>query len=82
LHTGGNLYAREWINPDKELRVGYSVDDPTVVGVEEVRLEGDGEKTNPQMWRRVSDVESVSCDGEEDCLETAIDLMKKLGSQQ
>jgi len=80
-HTGGNLFAREWVHPEKELRVGYSVDDPSVVGAEEVRFEG-STKTNPQMWQRVSNVESEPCDGEDDCLETAIELMQKLGEEK
>lgn len=75
VHTGGNLFAREWIHQEKELRVGYSVTDPSIVGVEKVQFEGRGEKTNPRMWQRVDDVESESCDGEDDCLETAFDLM-------
>lgn len=77
-HTGGNLFAREWIHPEKELRVGYSVDDPSIVGVEVVRYEGGGEKTNPQMWRHISDIKSEPCDSESDCLETAVELMKKI----
>jgi len=81
VHTGGNLFAREWIHPEKQLRVGYSVTDPSVVGVENVQFEGDGEKTNPRMWRRVDDVESEPCDGEDDCLETAFDLMTQRGAK-
>ncbi len=81
-HTGGNLFAREWVHPEKEIRVGYSVDDPTVVGAEEVSFEGSSEKENPQMWRRVADVMSEPCDGEDDCLETAIELMEKLGEEK
>jgi len=80
-HTGGNLFAREWINPQKGLRVGYSIEDPSVVGVEKVRYEGGGEKTNPQMWQRIGDVESESCDDEEDCLETAVELMRKMNEE-
>ncbi|WP_435124118.1 hypothetical protein [Halobaculum sp. D14] len=78
-HTGGNLFAHEWVHSEKELRVGYSVDDPSVVGAEEVAFEGDGDEKNPQMWRLVGDVESQPCNGEEYCLETAIELMEKLG---
>lgn len=81
-HTGGNLFAREWIHPEKGLRVGYSVDDPSVVGAEDVSFEGSGGEENPQMWRRVDDVESEPCDGEDDCLETAIVLMQKLGDEE
>lgn len=82
VHTGGNLFAREWVHPEKGLRVGYSVDDPSVVGAEEVSFEGSNDEGNPQMWRRVGDVESVSCDGENDCLETALKLMEKLGDEE
>ncbi len=82
INTGGNLYAREWIHPEKELRVGYAVDDPTVVAVEKVRFEGDGEKSNPLMWQRISDIESESCDGEDDCLETALRLMQKMNEEK
>jgi len=46
-HTGGNLFAREWINPQKGLRVGYSIEDPSVVGVEKVRYEGRGGEDKP-----------------------------------
>lgn len=81
-HTGGNLFAREWIHPKKGLRVGYSVDDPSVVGAEEVYFEGSSDKDNPQMWRRVSDVESEPCDGEDGCLETAFELMEMLGDEK
>jgi len=81
-HTGGNLFAREWIHPEKELRVGYSVDNPSVVGVERVRYGGGGEKTNPQMWERVDDMENEPCDGEDDCLETAVQLMEKMSEEE
>jgi len=81
-HTGGNLFAREWVHPEKELRVGYSVDNPSIVGVEKVQYDGPGEKTNPQMWQRVSDVESEPCDDEDDCLETAIQLMRKMNEEK
>ncbi len=79
VHTGGNLFAREWIHPEKNLRVGYSIDNPSIVGVEEVSFEGSGDKTNPQMWQRITDVESEPCDGEEECLNTAIELMQRMG---
>ncbi len=81
-HTGGNLFVREWVHPDKGLRVGYSVDDPSVVGVEEVSFEGSSAEENPQMWRRVDDVESEPCDGEDNCLETALGLMEKFGDER
>lgn len=77
-HTGGNLFAREWVHPEKELRIGYSVDDPSVVGVEKVSYEGSGDKANPQMWVHVSDLESEPCDNEGDCLETAMRLMREV----
>jgi hypothetical protein len=81
-YTGGNLFAREWIHPEKELRVGYSVNDPSVVGAEEVSFKGDSDEKNPRMWRRIGDVESEPCDGEEDCLETAIKMMERLGGDE
>jgi len=77
-HTGGNIFAREWIHPEKGFRVGYSIDDPSVVGVEKVSFEGDTDEEDPRMWRRVDDVESKPCDGEGDCLETAFELMREL----
>jgi len=82
IHTGGNIHAREWVHPENQLRVGYSIENPNLVGVEEVRYDGDGERTNPRMWQRVSDVESEPCDGESDCLDTAIELMKRLNERQ
>jgi len=75
VNTGGNLFARMWIHPGKELRVGYAVDEPGSVGVERVRLAGDKE-SNPLAWTHVEDVQAVLCDGEEDCLETAVQLME------
>jgi hypothetical protein len=82
VHTGGNLFAREWIHPEKALRVGYSVDDPSRVGVEAVRFEGSGDKSTPRMWQRIRDVESEPCDREGDCLETARQLMRDIGTEQ
>lgn len=82
LHTGGNLFTREWVHPEKEIRVGYSIDDPTVVGAEEVSFEKNGDKTNPQMWRRVEDIEKQSCDGENECLEVAREIMKKISEEK
>jgi hypothetical protein len=75
VHTGGNIYVREWIHPDAELRVGYSVNEPEKVAVEDVELVDEGEKENPLNWRFVSTREEISCDGEADCLDTAIDAM-------
>ncbi len=53
-HTGGNLFAREWINPQKGLRVGYSIEDPSVVGVEKVRYEGRGGRRQTHRCGSVS----------------------------
>ncbi len=78
VNTGGNLFARMWVHPEKELRVGYAVDDPELVGVERVRFEGE-EESNPLAWVHVEDVRSEGCDGEDDCLEAALSLMT--GSQ-
>ncbi|MFD1565996.1 hypothetical protein [Halolamina litorea] len=74
VNTGGNLFARMWIHPEKELRVGYAVDDPDSVGVERVRLEGE-DQSNPLSWVHVDNLEGETCDGEQDCLETAIRTM-------
>ncbi len=82
LHTGGNIHAREWVHPEKGLRVGYSIDDPSVVGVEKVRRVADGERTNPQVWQHVEDIESEPCDGEDGCLETALNLMQRLSEEE
>jgi len=75
VNTGGNLFARMWVHPEKELRIGYSVNEPTEVGVERVRLEGE-EESNPLSWVHVVDVRSEPCDGETECLETALQQMK------
>ncbi len=75
VNTGGNLFARMWVHPEKELRVGYSVDEPTNVGVERVRFEGE-EESNPLSWVHVKDIRGDSCDGEQGCLNVAIRLMR------
>ncbi len=77
VNTGGNLFARMWIHPEKELRVGYSVDEPANVGIERVRLEGEDE-SNPLSWIHVDDIRSEPCDGEADCLETALREMESI----
>ena len=74
VNTGGNLFARMWIHPEKELRVGYAVDNPESVGVERVRFEGEKE-SNPLAWVHVENVRSESCNDEGECLEAAFSLM-------
>lgn len=81
VHTGGNIRVREWIHPDKGLLVGYSLDDPTVVGVESVQFTGDGEQSNPLLWDRVDKLSAEPCDGEEDCFDTAQRVMENYGKE-
>lgn len=76
VNTGGGLFARMWVHPERGVRVGYSVDEPDAVGVERVSFGRAGEKSNPLMWNHVEDLQSESCNGEDDCLETALRLMK------
>lgn len=76
-NTGGGIYARMWVHPECELRVGYSVTEPSMVGVERVRLEGEDER-NPLVWVHDEDVEGIPCEGEEGCLETALEAMRDL----
>ncbi len=78
VHTGGNIFAREWVHPEQQLRAGYSVNDPSAVSIEKVLLKEEGDETNPRMWHRVEDVLSEPCDGEDDCLETATSLMREM----
>ncbi|AEN07758.1 hypothetical protein Halar_0516 (plasmid) [halophilic archaeon DL31] len=75
IHTGGEIYVREWLHPEEGIRVGYSVTEPEKVAVEEVKLAEGKDETNPLNWKFVETREKRQCDDEGECLESAIQLM-------
>lgn len=78
VHTGGNLSARMWLNPNSGLRVGYSLDFPESVGLERVSFQGEeGQEDNPLMWRHETDITSRPCETGDRCQDVAFELMRE-----
>lgn len=83
VHTGGNIYAREWIHPEGSLRVGYPIPSADTVAIEEVELIDEVEESsNPLNWRFVQSRGERTCEGEDDCLQTAMKLMENYSAQK
>jgi hypothetical protein len=78
VHTGGGIYAREWVHTAKGIRVGYATSEPDAVTVDEVKFDGDGDEANVLNWQYVSTREEIRCEGEEKCLQAAVEAMVDL----